>query len=356
MVPTAMTSFSSGLMRRRESSAQVAAITTAGEAARPEPSQTAEAPQMAEATQTAGEAARPEASQTDEIIRAISSDGFVSITAISSRGLTERARCIHGSSPVVTAALGRTLAAASIIGSSMKKEGASLTVRINGGGPAGSIIAVSDHEGNVRGYVQNPTADVPSIRPGKLDVGGVVGKTGMLSIIRDFGEGEPYTGAAELVSGEIAEDFAAYFAYSEQVPTVCALGVLVARDRTVAAAGGYIAQLLPGAPDDAIDIIERNVAAAGHVTGILDGSSVDALVDAVMVGLSPRVIERRSVEYRCSCSRERVLSAIAGIDKAEYEDMRQKGEPVEVTCQFCDTVYLFDVSELGDKDSSLRSK
>ena len=282
----------------------------------------------------------------DEIVKAISSDGFVLISAISARELTERARLIHNPSPVVTAALGRTLSAASILGSSLKKEGASLTVRINGGGPAGSIIVVSDNEGNVRGYVQNPAADLPKNKAGKLDVGGVVGKRGMLSVIKDFGEGEPHRGSAELVSGEIAEDFAAYFAVSEQIPTACALGVLVGRDLSVIAAGGYFVQLLPGAPEGVIGASERNVAATGAVTDILKDENAGKLLERVMDGFSPRILERRTVVYRCPCSRERVLSAVSSLDKAELEDMEREGSPIEVTCQFCDSVYTFSGCEI----------
>ena len=283
----------------------------------------------------------------DEIIRALSGDGFASISAISSRELTERARSIHNASPVVTAALGRTLAAASIIGSSLKKKGASLTVRINGGGPSGSIIVVSDDGGNVRGYVRNPTADMPKNAAGKLDVGGVVGKNGMLSVIKDFGEGEPYTGSTRLVSGEIAEDFAAYFLASEQIPTACALGVLVGVDRSVLAAGGYIIQLLPGAPNGTIEAVERNVAATGAVTDVLINSGVDALVQSVMSGFSLKILDRSRVEYRCSCNRERVLAAVSGLDRGEIEDIRKDGKPIEVTCQFCDVKYTFDPDMLN---------
>ena len=282
----------------------------------------------------------------DEILKAISDDGFVSVSVISSRALVERARAIHNTTPVVTAALGRTLSAASIIGSALKKSGASLTVRINGGGPAGNIIAVSDNEGNVRGFVQNPAADLPKNALGKLDVGGVVGVNGTLSVIKDFGEKEPYSGATRLVSGEIAEDFAAYFASSEQVPTACAFGVLVDRDRSVLAAGGYIVQLLPGASDGVIDSVELNVAATGAVTDVLNNGVAEALLSSVMAGFSPRVIERSNVEYRCTCSRERFRNAILSLDKAELEDMRMKGEPVEVSCQFCEAVHLYSIAEL----------
>jgi len=283
----------------------------------------------------------------DEIIKAISEDGFVSISVVSSKALTERAREIHRPTPVVTAALGRTLAAASIIGSALKKPGASLTVRINGGGPVGNIIVVSDDIGNVRGYVQNPAADAPKTKPGKLNVGGVVGTNGTLSVVKDLGGKEPYTGSIKLVSGEIAEDFTSYLAVSEQIPSACALGVLVDRDWTVLAAGGYIVQLLPGAPDGVIDGIEKNVAATGSVTDILSCGDADALLESVMAGFSPRVIERFSVEYKCTCGRERFLAAVLSLDEAELDDMKRKGEPVEVSCQFCGAAYVYDADELA---------
>ncbi|MDR0839490.1 MAG: Hsp33 family molecular chaperone HslO [Oscillospiraceae bacterium] len=282
----------------------------------------------------------------DEIVRAISADGFVSVAAVSSRDLTERARVIHGASPVGTAALGRVMAATGILGGMVKIDGASVTVRINGGGPIGSIIAVSDDGGNVRCCAGNPAVELPLRADGKLDVGGAVGKDGMLSVIRDDGENEPYTGGVALVSGEIAEDFTAYFSASEQVPTACAFGVLVDRDRTVRAAGGYVVTLLPGAPDELIDVVERNVADTGAVTAILDGGGAEELIARVMAGLSPRVLERAPVEYRCYCSRERVEGALAGIGREEVEDIVRKGEPVEVTCRFCDAVYTFTPEEI----------
>jgi len=283
----------------------------------------------------------------DQIIKAISDDGFISISVISSRALTERARVIHNSTPVVTAALGRTLAASSIIGSTLKKAGASLTVRIDGGGPAGTILVVSDYLGNVRGFVQNPAANVPSKHAGKLDVGGVVGKNGTLSVIKDFLEKEPYTGSTGLVSGEIAEDFTAYFAASEQIPSACAFGVLVDRDWSVLSAGGYIIQLLPGASGYAIDTVERNVAATGAVTGILRDGGAEALLESVMSGFSPRVLERSEVEYKCTCNRERFLAAVLSLDRSELDDIKSKGEPLEVSCQFCEAVYIFAPGELN---------
>jgi len=282
----------------------------------------------------------------DRIIKAISEDGFVSISVISSRSIAEHARVFHNASPVVTAALGRTLSAASIIGSSLKKEGASLTVRIDGGGPAGTILAVSDDEGNVRGYVSNPGADVPKRDDGKLNVGAVVGNDGLLSIIKDFGGKEPYTGATALVSGEIAEDFAAYFASSEQVPTACAFGVLVDRDRSVLAAGGYIVQLLPGAPNELIDRIEKNVETTGPVTDVLKNGDAEALLESVLNGFFPKIIDTHEVEYRCTCSRERFLAAVMSLEQSEIDDMKNDGEPIEVCCQFCDAKYVFEPEEL----------
>lgn len=282
----------------------------------------------------------------DEIIKAISGDGSFALSAISSKELTERARMIHKTTPVVTAALGRTLAAASLIGSSLKKPDASLTVNINGGGPVGTIIVVSDFEGNVRGYVQNPFVDLPKNRAGKLDVGRAVGRKGMLSVIKDFGEKEPYSGASALVSGEIAEDFAAYFTTSEQIPTACAFGVLVDRDASVLAAGGYIVQLLPGAPDDTISRLEGNITMTGAVTGILLNNGAEALVSSVMYGFSPRILERRQIVYKCTCSRERFLTAVMSLDDGELDDIIQKGEPVEVKCQFCESAFTYIPDEL----------
>lgn len=284
----------------------------------------------------------------DELVRAISSDGTVKIAAVSTRELTEKARQIHKTLPVATAALGRTMAAASILGNALKDdERASLTVRINGGGPLGSVIVVSDPHGNVRGYVQDPQVDLPLKANGKLDVGGAVGKDGMLTIIRDMGLKEPYIGSTSLVSGEIAEDFTAYLAESEQTPSACALGVLVDKDQSVIAAGGYIVQLMPGAPLGTAEMLEDNIADAGSVTAMLSaGLSPEEVINKVLVGLFPHVVERDSIEYRCYCSRKKVRDVLAGIGKDELEEMAQAGEPAEVSCQFCDAVYKFPPAEL----------
>ena len=282
----------------------------------------------------------------DELVRAIAGDGFIKIAAVNTKDLTERARNIHKTLPVVTAALGRTMAAASILGNTLKGEDDSVTVRINGGGPIGSIIVVSDSNGNVRGYAQNPQVDIPLKPNGKLDVGGAVGRDGMLTVIKDLNLREPYVGSTQLVSGEIAEDFTYYYVESEQIPAACALGVLVDRDQSVLAAGGYVIQLLPGAPDDLLDRLERNIGEAGPITGMLTELDTEGMINRVLEGFEPKILERTPIEYRCYCSEERVSGVIAGIGEEELEDIIKEGRPVEVTCQFCDRVYTFSVEDI----------
>jgi len=283
----------------------------------------------------------------DKIVRAIAGDGFIKMAAAATRGICERARTIHGCTPTAIAALGRTLTAASMLGNAMKEENGSVTVRINGGGPIGSIIAVSDSVGNVRGYAQNPQTDLPLKADGKLNVSGAVGTDGEIRVIRDIGLGEPYGGSVRLMSGEIAEDVTAYLAKSEQKPSACALGVLVDRDRSVLAAGGYIVELLPGAPDEIAERLEKNIADAGPVTAQLQNGTVEEMINRVLDGFSPEILEEEPVEYRCYCSRERVEAALAGIEEAELLDMIRSGE-AEVTCQFCDAVYAFTPAQLEE--------
>jgi len=282
----------------------------------------------------------------DEIIRAVTSDGFVKISAISGRGLVERARQIHFLSPVATAALGRTLCAASMLGDLLKEDDASVTLRVNGGGPIGTVMAVSDSSGNVRGYVQNPHIDLPLKANGKLDVGGAVGTDGTLTVSRDLGLKEPYIGSTALVSGEIAEDLTYYFVESEQVGAACGLGVLVNTDLSVICAGGFIVALLPGAPDKLIGTIERNIAEMGQVTDILKNGTVDDLVGRVLFGLEPEILSRRTVEYRCYCSRGRVQRALESIGREALEELSESGENAEINCQFCNEVYTFTPEEI----------
>lgn len=282
----------------------------------------------------------------DEIVRAVTRDGFVKISAVTARGVVERAREIHGLSPTASAALGRTLCAASMLGELMKEDEASLTIRVNGGGPVGSVIAVSDNGGNVRGYVTEPKADLPTRPDGKLDVGGLVGTDGMLTVSRDIGLKEPYVGSTELVTGEIAEDLAQYMVESEQIPAAVGLGVLVDTDRTIKAAGGFIVQLMPGAPEELITSLEDNIFVMDQLTTVLAEDGVDEAVRQVLKGLEYETVMRVPVEYRCNCSRERVEQALRSVGREELEDMAASGEETEVSCQFCDRVYRFGPEEL----------
>jgi len=244
---------------------------------------------------------------SDRIIRAITSDGLVQAAAICSRDLTERARQIHKTLPVATAALGRALSGASLMGNALKGRGASLTLQIKGGGPLGTVLAVSDPEGNVRGYVTNPQVDLPLRADGKLDVGRAVGSEGTITVIKDLHMKEPYVGTVDLLGGEIAEDIAGYFVESEQIPTACALGVLVDRDQSVKSAGGYLIQLMPGAGEDTIARVEGGVMAAGNVSAMLERDpDPEHMLRTVLSDFEVKILESDPVEYRCACSRERV--------------------------------------------------
>ena len=283
----------------------------------------------------------------DRIVRAISSDGLVQAAAICSRDLTERARQIHKLLPVGTAALGRTLSAASLMGNALKGVGASLTLQIKGGGPLGTVLAVSDNLGNVRGYVTNPQVDIPLREDGKLDVGGAVGREGTITVIKDLHMKEPYVGTIDLLGGEIAEDVAAYFVESEQIPTACGLGVLVDRDQSVKAAGGYLIQLLPGATEDTIVKVEGGIMAAGNVSAILDkDDDPEHMLRQVMSDFDLKILETCPVEYRCYCSRARVERALISLGKDELRQILDEQGHCSMTCQFCDAVYDFSGDEL----------
>ena len=283
----------------------------------------------------------------DRIVRAISTDGMVQEAAICSRGLTERARQIHKTLPVATAALGRTLAAASMMGNALKSDGASLTLQFKGGGPLGTVLAVSDNEGNVRGYVTNPHVDIPLRKDGKLDVGTAVGHEGTLTVIKDLHMKEPYVGTIDLLGGEIAEDVAGYFVESEQIPTACALGVLVDRDQSVKAAGGYLIQLMPGAAEDTIAKVEGGIMAAGAVSAILEkNDDPEAMLRTVMSDFDLKILETCPVEYRCYCSRERVERALISLGREELEQMLSEQGGCQLTCQFCDAVYKFTAEDI----------
>lgn len=285
----------------------------------------------------------------DEIVRAITADGLVKAAAITGRDLVERARNIHTLLPVATAALGRTLMAASLMGDAMKIDGSSLTLQIKGGGPLGTILAVSDEAGNVRGYVQNPHVELMEKAPGKLDVGRAVGEAGSLTVIKDLGMKEPYVGTIDLLSGEIADDIAAYFVESEQIPTACALGVLVGTDQSVTSAGGYLIQLLPGAGEDIITKIEAGVQRVGSVSHALEGGLDGAgLLRAVLSDFDLEILETHPVEYRCYCSRDRVTRALISMGREELSSLIQEQGQAELTCQFCDQIYRYSKEELEE--------
>lgn len=285
----------------------------------------------------------------DYIVRAMSRDGFVKAVGIRSTELVRRAQQIQQSTATATAALGRALTAASMIGNMQKVEDGSVTLQIKGGGPLGTILCVSDAVGNVRGYVQHAQITLMEKYQGKLDVGAAVGTGGTLTLIRDMGMKEPYVGSVELVSGEIADDVTAYFAQSEQTPTACALGVLVNRDHTVKVAGGYLFQLLPGAPDEVISRLEEGIQKAGAVTPMLErGLTPEELLQSVYGKEELELLEKTPVSYRCYCSRQRVTATLISLGKKELTEIAQAGEQVEIGCQFCDTVYRFSPEEIRD--------
>lgn len=282
----------------------------------------------------------------DQIIRMLAKDAPVKASVITAKNLVERARQIHMTLPTATAALGRSLMAASIMGNQLKEEAASITLRIKGDGPLGTITVVSDSSGNVRGYVQNPAVDLPLKAPGKLDVGSAVG-AGSLTIIKDLNMREPYVGTIELLSGEIADDVAAYFSESEQIPTACALGVLVDVDQSIACAGGYLIQLLPGAEEEVISAIERGVMEVGPVTEALKtGMSAQELLSRVLKDFEMEVVEESPVEYRCYCSRDRVTRALISMGREELRALIEEQGKAELTCQFCDRVYDYSGEDL----------
>ena len=284
---------------------------------------------------------------SDQLIRAISKDGLIKVSAVSTRDLTEQARQIHKTLPVATAALGRLLAAASMMGSALKEEAASLTLQIKGGGPLGTLLAVSDHEGSVRGTVENPAVDIPLREDGKLDVGSAVGNRGTLTVIRDLRMKEPYVGSVGLLWGEIAEDIALYFVESEQIPTACGLGVLVDRDQSVLSAGGYLVQLLPGAGEETAEQLEASLRSAAPVTELLKADpDPEALLRAALPGLALEVLEKRPIGYRCDCSRERMERALISLGREELRSMIDEQGGAELSCRFCGNVQAFSKEEL----------
>ncbi len=282
------------------------------------------------------------------MLRGISENGGVVFCGVNATEIVNQAEQYHKTSAVCTAALGRLLTGASMMGMMLKDVEDSITLRVSGGGATGTIVAVTDGLGMVKGYIENPVVELPLQPNGHLDVGGAVGKAGILTVIRDHREfKEPYVGQIPLVSGEIAEDITNYYATSEQIPTVCALGVLVNPDLTVAVAGGYLLQLLPGATEEEITQLERNIAAMPSVTSFLAaGNSLEDLMHLAMAGFNPNVLDEHHVGYRCDCSMQRTRDMLARLGVVELEKLCLEDPHCEVECHFCDQKYQIDLNEL----------
>lgn len=290
----------------------------------------------------------------DYIVRATAANHQIRAFAATTKEMVEHARSVHNTSPVATAALGRLLTAGSIMGSMMKGDKDILTLQIKCSGPIGGLTVTADSKANVKGYVYNPDVMLPPSELGKLDVGKAL-DLGVLSVIKDMGLKEPYTGQTHLVSGEIAEDLTYYFATSEQVPSTVALGVLMNKDNTVKQAGGFIIQLMPFTDQEVIEKLEKKIGEIDSITSLLDaGNTPEMILEYVLGDLGLKILDTISTQYDCNCSKKRVEKAIISIGRKEIQEMINEGKPIEVNCHFCNTHYSFNVEEL--KDIIRRSK
>ena len=284
----------------------------------------------------------------DYIVRAIAADSQIRAFAAVTTETVETARQDHNTSPVATAALGRLLTAGSMMGVMMKGEKDVLTLQIKAGGPLQGITVTADSQGNVKGYVGNPDVCIPANSKGKLDVAGAVGP-GFLTVIKDMGLKEPYSGQVMLQTCEIAEDLTYYFATSEQVPSAVGLGVLMNKNNTVRQAGGFIVQLMPFAEEEVISRLEQNVQKINSVTNLLEeGHTPESLLEKVLEGFDMQINEKMDTRFRCNCSKERVAKALISIGRKELNEMIQEGKPIEMNCHFCNTNYNFTVEELKE--------
>lgn len=296
----------------------------------------------------------------DKIIRCITSDGSIMASAITSTNIVATAQQVHSLSPVATAALGRLLTGASLMGAQLKQRRAALTVRVKGDGPLGVMVASATSDGNVRGFVENPNCKTEHYENGHINVGKAVGSSGTLYVVRDYGTGEPYTGVIELVSGEIAEDITSYYANSEQIPTVCALGVLLdKKDGALLLAGGMLIQLLPGATQDICDKLEANIKKLESVTTMMaKGMAPLDMCKSALEGFELEVLDEMPVHYYCTCSRQRVEQSFASIPDDQLRSMVNSTGNVEAVCHYCNKKYLFTAKEIEDfiKERKERSK
>ncbi|CEI71730.1 MULTISPECIES: Hsp33 family molecular chaperone HslO [Romboutsia] len=291
----------------------------------------------------------------DYVIRATAGEGQVRAFVATTTNLVEKAREVHGTTKVATAALGRTLTATSIMGLMMKNKGDKVTVIIKGGGPIGTILTTSDSTGMVKGYVQNPQVEVPDYENGKLNVAAAVGTDGVVKVIKDLGLREPYNGAYPLVSGEIAEDFTHYFALSEQTPSVVSLGVLTT-EYEVEHAGGFVVQLMPDATEETISQLEQNISKLDSITNMmLEGKTPEDILSIVLEGLNPRILDKIEVGFECECSKEKVGEALVSIGKRQLQEIIEEDKKAEIGCQFCNSKYNFNEEELIELLNSLEN-